>query len=212
MTAINAADFADPASRQRAMGRSTRPDDQIWLDPQGSEVLAPGSGGMIDPARYEIKEGAALYRFGTYSEKPEALMQGEWWIERPELEQLIRFSEVNDRTLGYAVRLLCCVPPEWGVALNFLILAWARRPLVAWRGLGNSASATDRPRVPRPGQTPPPGGYTRTEIEARNDIPAWRLNQLFIPGAKREGAAGRFFQLRGQWQTEGPRDWLYRPG
>ncbi|HEY4820600.1 MAG TPA: hypothetical protein VIH62_07130, partial [Xanthobacteraceae bacterium] len=58
----------------------------------------------------------------------------------------------------------------------------------------------------------PRGGFTRTDIDARNDIAAWRLHQLYIPGTRREGAADRFFSLVGQWQTEGAPDWLYRPG
>ena len=121
MAALNEADFADPTSLLAAMGHSTRPEEQIWLDPSGRTSLAPRTGGMIQPVRYDIKEGSVLYRFGSQLGTPAQTMSGGWWIERRELDQLIRFGEINDRTLGYAVRLLCCVPPEWGTALNLLV-------------------------------------------------------------------------------------------
>jgi len=212
MAALNEADFADPASLLAAMGHSTRPEDRIWLDPSGRTSLAPRTGGMIGPVRCEVKDGSVIYRFGSQFGTPEQTMTGGWWIERRELDQLIRFAEVNERTLGYAVRLLCCVPPEWGAALNLLVSVRTRGPLAAWRGLANSASASDR--MARAGSRPaaPRGGFTRTDIDARNDIAAWRLHQLYIPGTRREGAADRFFSLVGQWQTEGAPDWLYRPG
>src|SRR5947208_2542684 len=137
--------FAYPTSLLAAMGHSTRPEEQIWLDPSGRTSLAPRTGGMIQPVRYDIKEGSVLYRFGSQLGTPAQTMSGGWWIERRELDQLIRFGELNERTLGYAVRLLCCVPPEWGAALNLLVAVRTRGPLAAWRGLANSARASDRP-------------------------------------------------------------------
>ena len=35
MAALNEADFADPTSLLAALGHSTRPEEQIWLDPSG---------------------------------------------------------------------------------------------------------------------------------------------------------------------------------
>ena len=212
MAALNEADFADPTSLLAAMAHSTRPEEQIWLDPSGRTSLAPRTGGMIQPVRYDIKEGSVLYRFGSQLGTPAQTMSGGWWIERRELDQLIRFGEINDRTLGYAVRLLCCVPPEWGTALNLLVAVRTRGPLAAWRGLANSAWASDRPGRTGSHSAALRGGFTRTDIEARNDIAAWRLHQLYVPGTRREGAADRFFSLVAQWQTEGAPDWLYRPG
>ena len=38
MAALNEADFADPTSLLAAMGHSTRPEEQIWLDPPAEPV------------------------------------------------------------------------------------------------------------------------------------------------------------------------------
>jgi hypothetical protein len=134
-------------------------------------------------------------------------MRGGWWIERRELDHLIRYSQVNDKTLGYAVRLLCCVPPEWGSALNFIVSVKAAGIIAAWRGLANSAAATF---VPGPGMPNAAAGTTR--ITARNDIAALRVPQLFIPGTRQEGAAGAMFRFEGQWQIEGATDWIHGSG
>lgn len=201
---------ADPESRKVAEGFSLRPEDQIWLDPSGRTTLSPRNGGMIDPVRYDLKPQITIYRFASSTDDPQNVMRGGWWVMRPELDQLIRFAEVNGKSLGYAVRLLCCVPPEWGGALNFLIAVRTCEPVAAWRGLANAAYASDR--RPPGGVSRPRGGYTRTEIAARNDIAAWRLHQLYIPGLRAEGMAARCLQYIGQWQTEGVRDWLFQPG
>jgi hypothetical protein len=204
--AVNEQDFADPISRRLAIGE-TPGLAQIWLDPKGSETYTIATGGIVDPVRYEIKPGTPLYRFASYSDGAEEAMRGSWWIERQQLDHLIRYSEVNGKTLGYAVRLLCCVPPEWGVALNFLIRVKARRLLAAWRGLANTAVATFNPS-----KGTSPIGRSTTVITARNDNAALRVPQLFVPGTRRDGASGALFSFEGQWQTEGATDWVFGSG
>jgi hypothetical protein len=206
-SAINEQDFANPISHRLAIG-DTPGLAQIWLDPRGRETHTVATGGMVDPVRYEIEAGATLYRFASYADGAEAAMRGGWWIERQQLDQLIRYGELNGKTLGYAVRLLCCVPPEWGVALNFLIRVKARSLLAAWRGLANTAVAPGKP----PTGASPAGSGMATVISARNDIAALRVPQLFIPGTRNEGAAQALFIFEGQWQTEGPKDWIFGSG
>ncbi len=201
--AANLQEFLNPATRAMAMGKSTDPKDQIWLDPNGRTTTAPANGGVINPQRHDIPAGTTLYRFATITDGAERVMSGSWWMERAELNQLIRFSQVNKKSLGYAVRLLCAVPPEWGSALNFLIAVRTRVGLAAWRGLANSAAASS----PASRQA----GAATTVINTRNDIAAWRLHQLFIPGLRNPGATAGYFIFQGQWQTEGAPDWLYRP-
>jgi hypothetical protein len=205
--AINEADFADPISRRLARGEAVSPKAQIWLDPKGQETVSPRSGGIEDPVRYDIPEDTMLYRFASVSDGAEGTMRGGWWLERHELDQLINFARSNDRSLGYAVRLLCCVPPEWGSALNFLVAAKAAGVIAAWRGYAASASAT---YTPPPGAPRFSGGVTY--IPAQNHTAARRVPQLYIPGTRNEGASRRLFRFQGQWQTEGARDWIYGSG
>jgi hypothetical protein len=205
--AINEEDFANPISRRLARGESLSEDGQVWLDPNGHEVMPILNGGIIDPQRYEIAENTSLYRFASVTDGAKGAMRGGWWIERRELDHLIRYSQVNDKTLGYAVRLLCCVRPEWGSALNFIVSVKAAGIIAAWRGLANSAAATF---VPGPGMPSAAAGTTR--ITARNDIAALRVPQLFIPGTRQEGAAGAMFRFEGQWQIEGATDWIHGSG
>lgn len=202
-TAVNEQDFADPISRSIAIGE-TPGLAQIWLDPYGHERRTVATGGIVDPHRHEISPGTALYRFASYTDGVEGAMRGGWWLERKQLEHLIRYSEVNGKTLGYAVRLLCCVPPEWGVELNFLIKVSAYRLLAAWRGLANTAVASSGPAAVSPHIRPRP-----TVITAHNENSELRVPQLFIPGTRRDGAARAMFTFGGQWQTAGPADWIF---
>ena len=204
--AINERDFSDPISYKIATG--TMPGlGEIWLDPTGTNKIAIATGGMIDPKRAEIEANATLYRFASHSDGAQGAMRGGWWLERKQLDHLIRYASVNRKTLGYAVRLLCCVPPEWGVALNFLIRVRTVGLITAWRGLARTAVApfklpTDMPDV-RKGTT---------VITAHNENADLRVPQLFIPGTRSPGASQAFFSFEGQWQTEGAKDWLFGSG
>ena len=115
-------------------GESLSEDSKVWLDPYGRETSPIINGGIIDPHRYDIAEGTILYRFASITDGAEQAMRGSWWLERPELDQLIRYGQMNSKTLGYAVRLLCCVPPEWGSALN--LLCESELPAPSPRGAG----------------------------------------------------------------------------
>jgi hypothetical protein len=204
--AVNEQDFANPISRRLAICESPGL-AQIWLDPRGRETRIIATGGMVDPVRYEIEPGTTLYRFASYLDGVEGAMRGGWWIERQQLDHLIRYGEINGKTLGYAVRILCCVPPEWGGALNFVIRVKATRLLAAWRGLANTAVA---PSKRLNGMSPV--GVSTTVIATRNDIAALRVPQLFIPGTRGDGATGAMFSFEGQWQTEGATDWILGSG
>ncbi|HUB13544.1 MAG TPA: hypothetical protein VMB34_16470 [Acetobacteraceae bacterium] len=205
--AINEQDFADPISRRLARGESLSDDAQLWLDQYGSTRIPILNGGIIDPERHDIKEGTRLYRFASVSDGVEGALRGGWWLQRRELDHLIRYAQVNDRTLAYAVRLLCCVPPEWGSALNFLVAVTARAEIAAWRGLANSAFARFEPGA---GMSKVAAGVTR--ITARNEDSDLRVPQLFIPGTRRSGGPGAMFSYQGQWQIEGAIDWVFGSG
>ena len=96
--AINEEDFANPISRRLARGESLSEDGQVWLDPNGHEVMPILNGGIIDPQRYEIAENTSLYRFASVTDGAKGAMRGGWWIERRELDHLIRYSQVNDKS------------------------------------------------------------------------------------------------------------------
>ena len=68
-----------------------------------------------------------------------------------------------------AARVLCCVPPEWS-DMGLLIRAKVDKPLLAFRGLGNSVSVEH------------PDGLANVNMQAHNNIAARRLHQLFVPG------------------------------
>ncbi len=207
MAAINARDFADPISRRLARGEQIGAGSQLWLDPRGESTLSIINGGIVDPQPYPIGPDVTLYRFGSTAQEVAGVMSGGWWLERRELDQLISWSRINQRSLGYAVRLLCCVPPEWGSALNFLIAVRTVGSIMAWRGLANTAVAA---YVPPAGMPKFAGGTT--VITARNDTAALRVPQLFIPGTRSPGGPSAMFSFTGQWQTDGAADWVFGSG
>lgn len=204
--AVNERDFIDPVSYRIASG-AVPGLGELWLDPHGHKKRAIVTGGMIDPKRYAIERGTHLYRFASQSDGAEGAMRGGWWIERSQFDHLIRYASVQQKSIGYAVRLLCCVPPEWGAALNFIIRVRAAAEVVAWRGLARTAVADFK--VPT-GMSNVARGTT--VITAHNTNADLRVPQLFIPGTRNAGASRAMFSFEGQWQTEGAKDWLFGSG
>ena len=182
--AANEKYFADPLTRTAALGLQTDDKNLIWLNHQGTETHAIQNGGILDPKRSDIEPSTPIYSFTTVTGELKWMLGRDWWVNRASLDQIIRFSQVNHVPMGRAVRLLCCVPLEWGNTLNFLIAARTKVTLAAWRGLGNSAAASADLVSP----TGRVIGKAGSETPARNDIAAWRCWQLCIPGLKAMGA------------------------
>lgn len=203
--AANERFFADPDSRKVALGLQTG-GKEIWLNPSGSETYAFQNGGVIDPKRYDIEPGTAIFSFTGVTSELKWMIGRDWWVDRRGLDHIVRYSQVNNVSMGRAIRVLCCVPFEWGNKLNFLIAARTKVPLAAWRGLANSASASADLVSPagrvigRAGSTTP----------AHNDVAALRCWQLYIPGLKAVGAdAAAWLTLEGQYQLGDAATWLY---
>ena len=145
-------------------------------DPHGHVLAYAQTGGMLAPARHEIAVGTKLFRFGNQNAGAVRVATGGWWIDRPAFDQLFRFAQAWDLSIGMAMRMLCLVPPEWSDA-TLLVRARVSAPLLAWRGLAMSVV------------TPAKGGGAPVAMPQQNDIAARRLHQLFIPGLADPAAA-----------------------
>jgi len=174
MAFINGGEFNNPKSRLLAMGTDLNARNAI-TDPAGHVLAYAQTGGMLSPARHELRAGAKIFRFGGAGRPPQVVAAGGWWIEQREFEKLLNFAQAHDLAVGMAMRCLCLVPPEWSDA-SLLIRARVVRDLLAWRGLGNTVV------------TPAKGGGM-VHLPHQNDIAARRLNQLFIPGLNAPGMA-----------------------
>ena len=170
--------FDAPQSRQMAMGVDLRPANAI-TDARGQVLAYQQTGGMLAPARHELKAGDHLFRFGAVAAGAQRVATGGWWLDRDGFATIERFAQVWDLSLGMAMRMLCLVPPEWSDA-SLLIRARVAEPLLAWRGLANS--------VITPAAGPIPGNV---RMPHQNDIAARRLHQLFVPGLADAPAALR---------------------
>jgi hypothetical protein len=168
MSFVNQAAFNDPRSYQMAMGVDLRTSRAI-TDPRGRVLVYAQTGGMMNPARYELQPGAIVFRFGNASARAEGVAKGGWWIEKPEFEKLLAFAQVWDIAIGMAMRALCLVPPEWSEA-TLLVRARVTEPLLAWRGLANSVV------------TPAATGGPMVRMPHQNENSERRLHQLFVPG------------------------------
>ena len=163
----NQYDFDDPVSYKMAIGTDMRSRNAI-VDLQGNVLAYAQTGGMITPQPRPLQPGSKLFRFAGRGSNPQSAAKGGWWIERDQFEKLLSFANVHDIAVGVAARYLCLLPPEWS-DLSLLIRCAVRKPILAWRGLGNSVI------TPRTG-----GGIVN--MPHQNDIAARRLFQLFIPG------------------------------
>ncbi|MBU3056566.1 hypothetical protein [Pseudomonas indica] len=170
----NDREFHRPTSRLWAMGVDTRAESAV-TDTRGNVLLHAQTGGMISPQRYELPRNTQLYRFASGSAPIPRAITGGWWVAEPEFEKLTRFAQVHDLHVAMAARYLCCVPPEWS-DMGLLMRVRVEKPLLAYRGLGNSVVV------------PKSDGLGHVRMEPNNDIAARRLHQLFIPGLQEYAA------------------------
>lgn len=163
---VNKSAFNDHNARQQAMGVDTR--SAALVDVQGKTTVHPQTGGMIAPVRHELFSKTILFRFADGYTSLERAVTGGWWLGSREFDRICNFAKYHDIHPAMAVRMLCCVPPEWS-DMGLLVRARVDRPLLAYRGLGNDVSTQHDD-----------GGWVR--MKASNDFAERRLHQLFIPG------------------------------
>ena len=127
----------DPASADAACTMTAALESRP-IRPGVAFSLMRKSGGMLSPVRHEIAAGAELCPIRQPHGRRCA--RGSWrhgGSEQSAFDQLFRFAQVWELSIGMAMRLLCLVPPEWSDA-TLLIRARAVEPLLAWRGLAVS--------------------------------------------------------------------------
>ena len=202
MRFANQSAFDDPDHKLAALGYSFHPQTTIYLDPHGREQALTQSGGMMNPARQELRAGTALYKYSDQTQSPDTYLSSGWWLARAQLDHVIAYAEREGVPEGYAVRLLCCVPPEWGSRLDLVVGVRLSADLLAFRGLAKSAVGRD--------------ARGRTAIRAQNENPNLRLPQLYVPGLRevrtnKQTERHRYwFQEVGRWPVRNPYTWIYR--
>lgn len=174
MRFLNQAAFDQPTSRQAAMGVDLRTKNAV-VDLKGRILFYAQTGGILNPARFELLPGDYVYRFGTGSAGALKVGEGGWWLEKKAPEKVVNFAQVWSIAVGMAMRTLCLVPPEWSDA-TLLIRGRVCDPLLAWRGLANAVV------------TPAAHGGPVVRMPTQNEISERRLNQLYIPGLGDLGA------------------------
>ena len=197
MAYLNLDAFADPRSRQRAMGMDLNTRNAI-TDLAGAVLAYAQTGGILNPTRHELRAGAKIFRFGKSGLPLTAVAAGAWWIEQRAFEKLFGFAQAHELSIAMAMRCLCLVPPEWCDA-GVLVRARVVRDLLVWRGLGNTVVTPTKD-----------GGAVR--LPHHNELEARRLHQLFIPGltdAHRAAAALAVEQSYHLSPQEGTRGFLY---
>ncbi len=197
MTAFaNAAEFNKPSSRMAALGTDFATQNAI-VDLSGNVLAYASTGGMLSPVRHELRSGSTIYRFGRGSSPVAGVIGGAWWIDREGFEKLLAFADIHSVALPMAVRALCLLPPEWS-DLGTLVRARLRKPLLAWKGLGNSVVVRKS------------DGLGNVRLDQFNEISSRRLHQLYIPGL---AALGRdALTVDGTWAftaEAGMKGWLY---
>lgn len=202
MTFENQAAYDNPAERLQALGMDAR--QGVFLDPKGKQQLLIQNGGMIAPQRRELRRSLQIFKYTDARQPPDTYLSSGWWFERAALDRILAFAKAKNYPEGYAVRLLGCVPPEWGSNLDLVIRARLNVDLVAFHGLANSALGQAR------------DGLGNTPIVARNEIESWRLPQLYIPGL-RDTRTGRsngrhhsWFQEEARYPVTNAFTWIHR--
>ena len=196
--------FNHSNSRRQAMGADTRVSNAI-TNLNGEPLIYAQTGGMISPARHELPEGTLLYRFANGSIPVPRAVVGGWWVEKREFEKLSHFAQAQNIHVAMAARVLCAVPPEWS-DMGLLMRARVRKPLLAYRGLGNNVVV------------PKSDGLGDVRMKVNNNNTARRLHQLYIPGLQEQASRTQDHVLPGAilveetWKLDKSatnRGWLY---
>jgi hypothetical protein len=125
------------------------------------------NGGIIAPQRHEIATGTRLVRFGNIT--PHFAVAGGWWLEFSAYRKIEDFADRYKMPVQVALRLLCCVPPEWS-QLTVLMQAHTIAPLLAYRGSGAPVTLVNK--------TTKQISFMAVTADASGQI----VPQLFIPG------------------------------
>tara|TARA_R110002167_G_scaffold209376_2_gene413296 strand:+ start:271 stop:894 length:624 start_codon:yes stop_codon:yes gene_type:complete len=167
---VNSEAFTKTGSRQQAMGIDSR--KALLTDQYGNAIAYPKTGGMISPQEHQLKSGTVIWRFASGHLDAQQAILGGWWVETGEFQKLCSFAQQKNIHVAMAARVLCCVPPEWS-DMGLLMRARVEKPLLAYRGLGNSVSVDH------------PDGLAKVNMQPHNNIAARRLHQLFVPGLEK---------------------------
>ena len=190
---VNEAAFRDPNAKQQAMGVDTR--KAALVDINGKAIIHPQTGGMIAPVRHELLSKTILFRFANGNTSLERAVIGGWWLGSREFDRICNFARYHDIHPAMAVRVLCCVPPEWS-DMGLLVRTRVDRSLLAYRGLGNHVSIKHRD-----------GG--RVQMKAYNNVAERRLHQLFIPGLVDYADALKLERVWRITEEQANRGWIY---
>src|SRR5258706_9649631 len=176
MPAINDACFQGTTSHKwllMARGFALDRGKGKYVTSAGSNCVAR-NGGIANPQKVHLRVGQIYFRWADAirerADRQKAVYGG-WWVDYGTLEKMVEFAHRSGLDFGYALKLMCAVPYEWGES-NRIVVAELQRPLDAWAGSGRKAEVTSKSK--RDGgadYTPPPD-----------------VMQLFIPGMEDYGA------------------------
>ncbi len=138
------------------------------VSPEGSVIGWATNGGIALPRRRELAVGTRLVRFGSLG-MPSMVVQGGWWLDWNQYNQVEIFADKKNLPVTVAVRLLCCVPLEWST-MDIVIQARLKSPLLAYAGAGAPAFQTDKKTG------------TSEFLDGLPDGRANAIEQLYIPG------------------------------
>lgn len=157
--------------------------NQRWFDLPGSELEARGStlrdgfehdagavpvnGGILNPVPRPLLPGARLVRFGDVG-TVHLTVGGPWWMELAQYLKIEAYADRSGTTVPHALRLFCCVPPEWN-SLSIVVQVMVVQPLLAYSGLSAPVWRKKDDRAGPPFLT---GGEGK----------GGQFSQLFIPG------------------------------
>lgn len=125
------------------------------------------NGGILAPVRAELDAGTRLVRFGRIL--PWLSIAGGWWLEWSAYRRVEAFADRYRLPVQVALRLLCCIPPEWS-ELNVVIEARTIAALLAYRGPGAPVRVTNK------------ASGQMSFMAATADAAGEMVPQLFIPG------------------------------
>lgn len=155
--------FDGPSAYPEARGADRK---QPIVKPDGSLDWVT-NGGIINPVRHEIAVGTRLVRFGNIM--PHFAVTGGWWLEFAAYRKIEEFADRYRMPVQVALRLLCCVPPEWS-QLTVLMQARTIAPLLAYRGAGAPVTLVNK--------TTKQTSFMAVTADASGNI----VPQLYIPG------------------------------
>lgn len=169
--------FGLKEQKNKAQGFAASGPDGGLVSSSGDLLFAFSNGGIRSPRDVTLPVGKQIVRIGN-GPMADYVAGGAWWMDVPNFNKIVSFAKAANRPVSSAIRDMCAVPVPFNT-MTMIVVGKVTRPLAAYQGKGNAATAEKTAEH----RDPITGERTRIKLGVNETvIPSGDIEQLYIPG------------------------------